>query len=179
MSVNRHTNGPDTKTRQRLGIEDGLIELRSQDAAPRWIWASTCPRQRCQCRSALVLALRGDQEALVRAARTVETIRGDGKGPGDLEAALGEDCAAFEVDIDTGEFRRLDWDAGSTSAPEDDRAELEQRYPWLGAVLGAIDGEVLEQLGRLWYRGKRRPNPESSPQSPASVAGWTPDEVVS
>ena len=162
-----------------LAIKDGLIEIGRQDGTPMWIWASTCPDQECDCRSALIIAAQGDKEYLMRAARAAAMIRRARKGPGALEGELGEDCAAFELDIGTGEFRPLNSGVDSTGRLYDARAGLERRYPWLGAVFKSIDGETLEKIGRLWFRGKGRPDPESSPQSPGSVDGWRPGEVVS
>ena len=165
--------------RSLRAIEDGQIELRRQDGTPMWIWASTCPDQECDCRSALIIAAQGDKEYLMRAARAAAMIRRARKGPGALEAELGEGCAAFELDIGTGEFRPLNSGVDSTGRLDDTRAGLERRYPWLGAVFESIDGETLEKIGRLWFRGKGRPDPESSPRSPGSVDGWRPGEVVS
>ncbi len=154
------------------------MELGSQCGTPMWIWADTCSHPKCDCRSALIVATRRDKEALLPVVRTAETIRRASKKLTDLVAILGDDFAAFEVDIDTGEPRGLMGD-DSRAGPEDATAGLVQRHSWLGAVLGAIDGGALERLGRLWYRGKGWPDPELSSQAPSTVGGWMPGDLVS
>ncbi len=178
----RGTKGPETLTgsqpKSSLALEEGLMELGSQCRTPMWIWADTCSHPKCDCRSALIVATRRGKEALLPVVRTAETIRRASKKLTDLVAILNDDFAAFEVDIDTGEPHWLMGD-DSTAGPGDATVGLVERHPWLGAVLGAIDGEALERLGRLWYRGKGRPDPERLPQAPSSVGGWMLGDLVS
>ncbi len=76
----------------------------------------------------------------------------------------------FNLDIDTGETQRVD---------DDQWTPLPDEYPWLNELLGAIDGDVLEHLGRLWYRGKGKEAPDTAPQPPELVEEWEPGGDVS
>lgn len=158
--------------RPSIAIEDGVIELKGRDGTPKWIWAHTCPDLECDCRSALVIAARGDKDVVLQAARVAELHCHAGRETGTLDTELGENGAAFEIEIETEELRPL---KGSV----DSMAELRQLHPWIDSVLEAINGETLEKLARLWYHGKGRPDPESSPQPASNVGDWKPGDEVS
>ena len=93
-----------------------------------------------------------------------------GQSPKDVEDKIGDDCAMFDLDIDTGETQRED---------DDQWTPLPDEHPWLNELLGAIDGDVLEHLGRLWYRGKGKEAPDTAPQPPELVEEWEPGGDVS
>lgn len=150
--------------------EAGLIALAGDD--PRWLWAFTCPMPGCDCRTAVVLSTNGDRETLVARGAPVRDAWLRGESYAKAAAAL-EGVTAFAIDIDEGEvfpaygedpFEAFDFAA----------------HPEARDVVDRIDGETLEDLGRLWYRGKGWPDPEvKSRDAPQiKVDGWNPGEVV-
>ncbi len=48
------------------------------------------------------------------------------------------------------------------------------------AVVERLDGEVLDGIGRLWYRGKGKPTPEARALAAEQIVvrGWKPGEVL-
>ncbi len=155
-----------------LPVEAGLIELGHDGEDQRWIWAHTCPVPGCECRSAVIVASRGGEGALLESAAAAKKIL-DEPSPqwGLLGSAIREDCAVFALDIDTGTTTSVD-EVMPGLLPVD-------RYSGLRELLDRVDGNVLEQLGRLWYRGKGRPDPETVHQPPGEVGGWEPGDEVS
>lgn len=154
-----------------LPLEDGLIELGHDGADPRWIWANTCRDPACECRSAVIVASRHGKEALVESAAAAKKILDDSTQElGPVESAIRDDCAVFDLDLDTGETMRVD-EAQQDVLPA-------ERYAWLGELLPRIDGDVIEELGRLWYRGKGRADPETAHQPPADIGEWAPGDEV-
>jgi len=150
--------------------EAGLIALAGDD--PRWIWAFTCPTPGCDCRTAVVLSTDGAREVLVARGAPVRDAWLRGESHAKAAAAL-EGVTAFAIDIDEGEvfpaygedpFDTFDFDA----------------HPEARDLVDRIDGETLEALGRLWYRGKGWPDPEEkSREAPQiKVESWKPGEVV-
>jgi len=131
--------------------EAGLIALAGGD--PRWIWAFTCPTPGCDCRTAVVLSTDGAREVLVARGAPVRDAWLRSEGHAKAAAAL-EGVTAFAIDIDEGEvfpaygedpFNAFDFAA----------------HPEARDVVDRIDGETLEELGRLWYLGKGWPDPEA------------------
>ena len=55
-----------------------------------------------------------------------------------------------------------------------------EAHPEARDVVDRIDGETLEELGRLWYRGKGWPDPEEKSRDAPQikVESWKPGEVV-
>ena len=78
--------------------ERGLIELTG--ATGEWIWAFTCPKPECGCRTAIVLSAVGDREALLERGRPVaDAWLTNGRY---AQAALDlEGVTAFAVNLDT------------------------------------------------------------------------------
>jgi hypothetical protein len=156
---------------QSLTLEDGLIELRNGGGESLWIWAQTCPTPNCLCRSAVVLASRsGNKNGMLSAATVVRERFSLGLSMQDLEERIGDDCAAFDLDIDTAEARRVKVNRCNP---------LLLRYPWLTGVLDRIDGDTLESLAGLWYRGKARPLPDTTHQPIEQLSDWEPGQEVS
>jgi len=156
--------------RVSLPLEDGLIQLQSTGSEPVWIWAETCPMPDCDCRSAVVIASRSGKESLLASASKVKKLLAKGDEIEGVEAVLSEDCAGVELEIDSGQVE---------SAGEADLASTIERAPWLQSVLDRIDGAVLDDLGRLWYRGKGQPDPELAPVHPREIRDWKPGDEVS
>jgi SEC-C motif len=84
-----------------------------------------------------------------------------------------EDITAFSIDIDEG---------GIFPAHGEGRIDAFDfdAHPEARDVVDRIDGETLEELGHLWYRGKGWADPEEkSREAPLiEVANWKPGEVV-
>lgn len=150
--------------------EAGLITLAGDE--PTWIWAFTCPTPGCDCRTAVVLSTNGDRETLVARGAPVRDAWLRGESHAKAAAAL-EGVTAFAIDIDEGgifpaygehPFAVFDFDV----------------HPEVRDVVDRIDGETLEELGRLWYRGKGWPDPEakSRDSQQIKVETWKSGEVV-
>lgn len=133
-------------TAASLTLEDGLFELPGSE--PAWLWAHTCSMPDCECRSALLVVGSHGREALLEQARLVDTAWRDGGRYADVAAAL-DGVEVFHIDIDTVEASSATLDA----------ALLLDDHPRIRAIVERLDGELLEALGRLWYRGKGRPDP--------------------
>lgn len=117
-----------------------------------WIWAFTCPTPGCDCRTATVLATTGDREGLTARGAPVRDawLRRDGHA---RAAAALADVTAFALDIDDGGVFPV---AGNDPfAPFDFDA-----HPEVRRIVDRIDGETLDAIARLWYRGKGWPDPE-------------------
>ena len=124
--------------------EAGLVELAGDD--PRWIWAFTCATPGCDCRTAVVLSTEGDRQGLVVRGAPVRDawLRGDSHAKA---AATLEGVTAFAIDIDEGGVFPA-YDEDPLAASDFDA------HPEVRRVADRIDGDTLEELGRLWYRGK-------------------------
>ena len=151
--------------------EAGLFELGGDP--PRWIWAFTCPTPGCDCRTAIVLTANGERDALVECGAPVRSAWLRGESYADA-AARAVGTTAFAVDIDGGgifpvvgddPFAAFDFDA----------------CPDAREVVDRLDGDVLDAIGRLWYRGKGWPDPEEKSRGVAQIKieDWRPGEVVS
>ena len=119
-----------------------------------------------------MLSTDGAREVLVARGAPVRDAWLRGESHAKAAAAL-EGVTTFAIDIDEGgifpaygedPFDALDFDA----------------HPEARDVVDRIDGETLEELGRLWYRGKGWPDPEekSRDASQIKVESWRPGEVV-
>lgn len=145
-----------------LPVEDGIFEL--PGPAPLWIWAHTCPTPDCACREAFILASQDRATLVERAAASAEAVRA-----GDGYAAIAARCEGvdvFQIDLDT-----MEASAPGTDAPAAPRTR---------AVLDRIDGELLDQLGRLWFRGKGRVEPGARARAAEQIAvrNWSPGDML-
>jgi uncharacterized protein YchJ len=82
-----------------------------------------------------------------------------------LAAALDADVPCALLDIDTGELGAL---TGERPAGHAAFAEL----------AGHIPGDVLDEIGRMWFRGKRERVPEGDRKPLASCPTWQPGDLV-
>ena len=131
----------------QLAPDDGVFEL--PGAQPAWIWVHTCPDRACSCRAALVLATQGGREHLLERGAAVREAWNTGTGYAKTAGKL-DDLIVFFLDIDTAEVSTLtDYKPLSLAA-----------HPRLADIATRIDGDLLESLGQLWYRGKGWPDPE-------------------
>jgi len=150
--------------------EEGIHELPGED--PRWLWAFTCPTPGCDCRTAIVLSTTGDREALIARGAPVRSawLRREGHAKA---ASKAPDVTAFALDIDSGEVL--------PAYSEDVRAVFDvDAHPTARAVIDRIDGEVLDAIARLWYRGKNWPDPEEERRVAAQIKieDWRPGEFI-
>jgi hypothetical protein len=151
----------------RLTVEQGVFELPGQD--PIWIWARTCPTLGCECRSALILATSHSRQLLLERARVVDEAWHAGAGYIDVATSL-DGVEVFHLDIDTVE----------ASTPANDTPLVLAEHPEVHAVMERLDGEMLDRIGELWYRGKGMPTPEARLRGAARVSlrGWTPGDML-
>lgn len=144
-----------------LAPDDGLFELAG--AKPAWIWAHTCPMPECACRTAVILATdKGRGHLLERVASIRDTY--SAKGDYAAVAATFDDLVAFDLDIDTAHVY----------SPGDGKPVDLAANPRIADVAQRIDGDLLDALGKLWYRGKGRADPEQEALVPAEIRikGW-------
>jgi len=84
--------------------------------------------------------------------------------------------AAAEVDGLTAFVVNID---SAAAYPVDSRERLDlAEHPAVRLVVERLNGEVLDAVGRLWYRGKGRPDPEQEAGLARKivVAGWKPGD---
>lgn len=155
----------------RIDPEMGILELPGN--APSWIWAFTCPTPDCPCRSALVLATSDGRETLLARGAPVSQawLRGDSYA---AAAASLSDLTVFGLDVDAAEVNPL---GGETRFTPDDLAAR----PELRRVVEGIDGEILDEIGRLWYLGKGMRSPEEAKREAPRIEidNWVAGELVS
>jgi hypothetical protein len=154
-------------TPARLTVEDGLIELPGEE--PTWIWAHTCSMPKCDCRSAFIVATSHGRQALLERARLVDEAWRAGARYVDVAARL-EGVEVFHINIDTVEV----------STPANDEPLVLADHPKVRAIVGRLDGEVLDGIGCLWYRGKGKPDPEAQSRAAKQIVirEWKPGETL-
>lgn len=131
----------------RLPSNERVVELTG--ARPTWLWVRTCAESLCDCRSALIVTTDVGREALLEQGAVVRDALAAGATQWEVGAKL-IDVDHFFLDIDTA---RVCWFNG--------RDEIDVRdHPRLGPIARRIDGELLDEIGRLWHLGKGRPDPE-------------------
>ena len=152
----------------RLAPDDGVFEL--PGAEPAWIWVHTCPKPECECRSALVLATNAGRKVLLQRGAAVHAAWSTGEIGYYKFAAKLDNLLAFHIDIDTAEVFALEGDKPLDLA----------RHPLSGALAERIDGDLLDSIGRLWYRGKGWTDPEQQTllAKKAKIRGWRPGEML-
>lgn len=150
----------------RLAPDDGVFELAGP--RPAWIWAHTCPTPGCTCRTALILASDDGRAALLERGAAVRAAwEANGDYPG-VAAAI-DDLHVFSIDIDSVEVLAPD-------APQSDCAER----PRIADLAARLDGEVLDAIGHLWYRGKSMPDPSQAVllADEIGVKNWRPGAML-
>lgn len=133
------------------------------------LWVRTCEATDCDCRTAVAVAtdagrdLLLDQAAIVRAAWEADEMD-------DAMASRLDRCHHFCIHIDSG-IAFWSWDANDLN---DD--------PRIGPIARRIDGELLDDIGRLWYRGKGWPSPEQQALDATTITvaipGWKPGNLA-
>jgi SEC-C motif len=156
-----------TTVNVQLTPGDGVFELAG--SPPLWIAAYTCPTPDCECRAALVLATGDGWEALLKRSAAVCDAWNSGANYSHVAAAL-DDLISFEMDIDSTEIYSL-----SGNTPLDLKA-----HPRLADIALRIDGDVLDEVGRRWYRCKGGLDPEQRLGDAGAVElkGWQQGEIL-
>lgn len=164
MRVDR--GGPLTE-KIRLAPDDGVLELPATE--PAWIWVHTCPMPKCECRSALVLATHEGREVLLERGAVVREAWNAGTGYAEVAAKL-TDLVVFHIDIDTAE----------AFIPDGDKPLDLAEHPRIGAITERIDGDLLDSIGRLWYRGKGWADPEQKVllAKQVKIRGWKRGDML-
>ena len=146
---------------------EGIYELAGD--RPAWIWAHTCPDPKCDCRAALILATTEGREVLLERGATVHEAWRSGVEYAQVAWRL-HDLDHFFIDIDTTDAY---WTNGERRIDVSD-------HPRIGKILASMDGELLDGIGRLWYRGKGWPDPEQQILAAQEIVlrGWQPGDLV-
>jgi hypothetical protein len=134
-----------------------------------WIWTLTCPMRDCPCRLALILASDQGREALLSRGACVFEAWKTNAAYTELAKKL-TDLVVFYLDIDTTEV---------FSPHEDEPLNLAQ-HPKIDAIVSRMDGDLLDEMGRLWYQGKGWPDPEVQALSATQIKtnGWAPGTML-
>ena len=154
-------------TQVQLTPDDGIFELSGME--PAWIWVHTCPTPDCPCRSALVLATHAGRDRLLERGAAIHAAWNSGNDYSRQAAAL-DDLIVFYTDIDTAEV----------SLPTESAALDMAAYPGIAEFATRIDGDLLDAMGRLWYRAKGLPIPKQDILLAAEIEinGWPRDEML-
>jgi hypothetical protein len=158
---------PQAREKVRLTHDEGVFELAGP--ATTWIWVHTCPKPRCECRSALVLATNEGRDVLLERGAVVHEAWNAGIGYNEI-GEKPDDLVVFHIDIDTAEV----------FAPDGDKPLVLADHPRIAAVAERIDGELLDSIGRLWYRGKGwlDPEEEALASTEIKIHGWRRGELL-
>lgn len=143
--------------------DNGVFKLAG--TPPVWMLAHTCRTPDCPCRIAKIMASHEGEQALLRHQDAYHEAMQGGR---DFVVDASADLLLFDLDIDSAAVFAL-----RGTEPLDLAL-----HPAIAAVAERIDGDVLESLGRLWYRGKGWPDPEESALRAQTfeVEGWKPGQ---
>lgn len=143
----------------------GLMEIPRPGQPSLWLWARTCPTRGCSCRDAMVtVSTAGPAAAAELRSRVLQTFAA-ARSHAALARALDPDVPCALLDIDTGELGDL---SGEGTPGHAAFAEL----------AGHVPGEVLDELGRMWFRGKHERVPEGDRKPLSAVSSWKPGDLV-
>jgi hypothetical protein len=146
----------------QLAANEALFELPGDTSTS--LWVRTCEDPQCQCRSALVVVTDAGRDVLLKQAAIVRAAW-DGQVTDSSVAARLDRAHHFFLDIDSAKVF-WSWQNGEDVDVSDHRH--------IGPIARRIDGELLDEIARLWYSGKGRPDPEQQvlQVEKVSVAGW-------
>jgi len=143
----------------------GLMEIRRPEQPSLWLWARTCPTRGCCCRDALItVSTQGPSAAVEQRTRVLQALAVAGSHVA-LAKSLDADVPCALLKIDTGEIGALS-------------GEGPPAHPAFVELAGHLPGDVLDELGRMWFRGKRERVPEGDRKPLASCSAWQPGELV-
>lgn len=151
----------------RLAAADGVFEL--PGAEPAWIWAHTCAIATCDCRSALVIATHVGRDFLLERGEAVLDALSARKEAPNRGAAI-DDLIVFDMDIDSAKV----------DPPIGDELLAVAAHPRIADIATRIDGDLLDSIQQLWYRGKGLPDPNQDVFSAAEIEikGWRRGTLV-
>ena len=151
----------------QLAAGDGVFELAG--SPPAWISVFTCPMLKCQCRTALVLATEDGPEKLGELGASVRDAWNSGADYRKAAEAI-DDLTTFHLDFYTTEIY-----ATSGRRPLDVLA-----HPRIADVANRIDGDLLDSIGRHWFRGKGWPDPAQRVLDAAAtkLIAWQAGDMV-
>ena len=167
MILRHDNNDSPTSVKAQLSPGDGVFELAG--SPPLWIAVYTCSTPECECRAAVVLASPDGREKLLERSAAVHAAW-NSRGNYRHAAAALHDLTAFEIDIDSTEIYSL-----SSNTP----LNLEA-HPHIADIARRIDGDVLDEMGRQWYRGKGALDPEQRLRDATAIKlkDWRPGELL-
>lgn len=156
----------------QLAANEAVFELPGdQGGPPTSMWVRTCEFPGCECGNICVLVTDAGREAVIQQGALFTQAR---------KAGARHSRAAHGLDPGTEHFF-LDLPTVTASWVLDEAEHDMSGHPRIAGVLRRLHGEILEEIGRLWYRGKGKPLPEEQLlQAPKVVMekGWTPGDLV-
>jgi hypothetical protein len=152
----------------QLAANEALFDLPGDTSTS--LWVRTCEDPQCQCRSALVVATDAGRDVLLKQAAIVRAAWNAQVTDSSVASRL-DRAHHFFLDIDSAKVF-WSWRNGEDVDVSDHRH--------IGPIARRIDGELLDEIARLWYSGKGRPNPEQQvlKVEKVSIAGWRPGRLV-
>ena len=147
----------------QLAPEEGVFELGG--SVPVWIWVRTCPMLKCKCRNVLIIATSGGRALLQERCAAIHDAWNAGDNYLDAAASL-DDLIVFLLDFDSNQVFSILNSTQLDLSPQD--------------ISKRIDGEVLDSIARLVFRGKGLPDPEQEIQLAADMVlkNFHPGEMV-
>lgn len=166
-SMNRGLNQTPPAPQVRLAPDDGVFELAG--SKPAWMWVHTCPKPECACRTALIIAASDGRDQLLERGSAVRDAWTAGADYTGVAATL-DDLVVFRMDIDTA----------AVFLPTSAEPVSLAAHPHIADIAQRIDGELLDSIGRLWYRGKGWPDPEQEALVAAAIniKGWKRGDML-
>ena len=150
-----------------LAPEEGVFDLAGPK--PIWTWAHTCPTPRCPCRTAVLAATGEGRDVLLRQGAPIRDAWNSGASHAQAAKEV-SGLLVFVLNIDSAAAYPIDGH---------ERIDLHERRD-VAAVVERLDGDLLDELGRLWLKGKGLADPEQEVQRANRVVihGWRQGEMV-
>ena len=150
-----------------LAPEEGVFELAGPK--PTWIWAHTCPTPRCPCRTAILACTSEGRDVLLRQGAPIRNAWNSGASHAQAAKEV-SGLLVFALDIDSAAAYPIDGH---------DHIDLNERRD-VAAVVERLHGDLLDELGRLWLKGKGLADPEQTVQHANRIVihGWRQGEMV-
>ncbi len=153
--------GESTRSMEILDV----MEIERSGRPSLWLWAKTCTEPECTCREAVVAVTTEGASAIADLGKHVLETWAVAGGYEALGEALGPSAPCALVDIDSGELGALS--GGGRPA-----------HPLFDELATGLPGVVLDELGRIWFRGKGRRVPEGVRRALATCPRWRSGELV-
>lgn len=164
---------PSSSSTAELPENETVFELPGDLRPTTYMWVQTCENLKCSCREAAVVVTDTSREAAIEQGGILRDRLKGGLPDSRAAVALAAHAEHFFLRIDSG---KVYWAFGDKVQDVHDR-------PRIARVMRHVDGEVLEEIGRLWCRGKGLMEPAQMVlqivQAKAPVLDWTPGELLS